>query len=48
MLTRPASVIAEIHRAYLAAGADIIETNTFNSTSRGAGRLRAGGRWPAS
>ncbi|MFI4879139.1 MAG: methionine synthase [Steroidobacterales bacterium] len=31
-LTRPA-VIAGIHRAYLAAGADIIETNTFNSNS---------------
>ena len=31
-LTRP-DVIAEIHRAYLAAGADIIETNTFNSNS---------------
>jgi 5-methyltetrahydrofolate--homocysteine methyltransferase len=31
-LTRP-EVVSEIHRAYLAAGADIIETNTFNSTS---------------
>ncbi|WP_455382679.1 methionine synthase, partial [Salinispira pacifica] len=30
-LTRP-DVIGEIHRHYLAAGADIIETNTFNST----------------
>jgi len=30
-LTRPA-VIREIHAAYLAAGADILETNTFNST----------------
>ena len=30
-LTRP-DVIAEIHRAYLEAGADIIETNTFNAT----------------
>ncbi|HEX3036738.1 MAG TPA: methionine synthase, partial [Thermodesulfobacteriota bacterium] len=30
-LTRP-DVIAEIHRKYLEAGADIIETNTFNST----------------
>lgn len=28
-LTRP-DLIAEIHRAYLAAGADIIETNSFN------------------
>src|SRR5216110_391514 len=32
ILTRP-DVIAEIHRAYLAAGADIIETNTFSSTA---------------
>ena len=31
-LTRP-DVIGEIHRQYLAAGADIIETNTFNATS---------------
>ena len=31
-LTRP-DVIWDIHRKYLAAGADIIETNTFNSTS---------------
>ena len=31
-LTRP-DVIAEIHRAYLEAGADLIETNTFNSTT---------------
>ena len=31
-LTRP-QVIREIHEQYLAAGADIIETNTFNSTS---------------
>jgi 5-methyltetrahydrofolate--homocysteine methyltransferase len=31
-LTRP-QVVADIHRAYLAAGADIIETNTFNSNS---------------
>ena len=31
-LTRPA-VIEEIHARYLEAGADIIETNTFNSTS---------------
>lgn len=30
-LTRP-DVIQEIHRKYLKAGADIIETNTFNST----------------
>ncbi|HEY0780023.1 MAG TPA: homocysteine S-methyltransferase family protein, partial [Gemmatirosa sp.] len=31
-LTRP-DVIAGIHRAYLDAGADILETNTFNSTA---------------
>ncbi|MDY6941870.1 MAG: methionine synthase [Pseudomonadota bacterium] len=30
-LTQP-EVIREIHRSYLAAGADILETNTFNST----------------
>ena len=30
-LTQP-DIIAEIHDAYLAAGADIIETNTFNGT----------------
>ncbi len=32
VLTRP-EAIAGIHRAYLEAGADIIETNTFNSTA---------------
>lgn len=32
VLTKP-EIIKEIHRAYLDAGADIIETNTFNSTS---------------
>ncbi|HEY4645260.1 MAG TPA: methionine synthase [Steroidobacteraceae bacterium] len=31
-LTQP-GIIAGIHRAYLEAGADIIETNTFNSTA---------------
>jgi 5-methyltetrahydrofolate--homocysteine methyltransferase len=31
-LTRP-DVITDIHRAYLDAGADIIETNTFNSSA---------------
>ncbi len=31
-LTRP-QIIAGIHRAYFEAGADIIETNTFNSTA---------------
>ena len=32
VLTQPA-IIQEIHAAYLDAGADIVETNTFNSTS---------------
>ncbi len=32
ILTQP-DIIREIHSAYLQAGADIIETNTFNSTS---------------
>src|SRR5256885_1749936 len=32
VLTRP-DVISEIHHEYLAAGSDIIETNTFNSTA---------------
>ncbi|WP_244240743.1 homocysteine S-methyltransferase family protein [Luteimonas yindakuii] len=31
-LTRP-DIIAGIHRAYLEAGADLVETNTFNATS---------------
>lgn len=31
-LTQP-QIISEIHQAYLAAGADIIETNTFNANS---------------
>ncbi|MBM4191764.1 MAG: methionine synthase [Gammaproteobacteria bacterium] len=31
-LVRP-DIISDIHRAYLEAGADIIETNTFNSTT---------------
>ncbi|BCT93996.1 5-methyltetrahydrofolate--homocysteine methyltransferase [Lysobacter helvus] len=31
-LSRP-EIIREIHDAYLAAGADLVETNTFNSTS---------------
>jgi 5-methyltetrahydrofolate--homocysteine methyltransferase len=30
-LTQP-EIIADIHRQYFAAGADIVETNTFNST----------------
>ena len=32
LLTRP-DVIAAVHRDYLAAGADLVETNTFNATS---------------
>ncbi|WDM69049.1 homocysteine S-methyltransferase family protein [Xanthomonas cucurbitae] len=32
LLTRP-EIIAGIHRAYLDAGADLLETNTFNATS---------------
>ncbi len=32
VLTQPA-IVAEVHRAYLTVGTDIIETNTFNSTS---------------
>jgi len=31
-LSRP-EIISDIHSAYLAAGADLVETNTFNSTS---------------
>jgi 5-methyltetrahydrofolate--homocysteine methyltransferase len=32
VLTRP-ELVLDVHRQYLAAGADIIETNTFNATS---------------
>jgi 5-methyltetrahydrofolate--homocysteine methyltransferase len=56
VLTRP-DVIADIHGEYLAAGADIIETNTFNATriamaDYGLEDLAreinvAGARWPA-
>lgn len=31
-LTRP-DVVADVHRAYLDAGADLVETNTFNATA---------------
>ena len=41
-ITAP-EIIAGIHREYLEAGADLIETNTFNATSDLAGRLRHGG-----
>jgi 5-methyltetrahydrofolate--homocysteine methyltransferase len=40
VLTRP-DVVREIHHAYLEAGADIIETNTFSSTAIRSGRLQA-------
>src|SRR5436190_41686 len=32
VLTQP-QIVEEIHRAYLEAGSDIIETNTFNATA---------------
>lgn len=41
VLTRP-DVIEEIHTAYLEAGADIIETNTFNGTTISQVGLAAG------
>ena len=41
-LTQP-DIIRAIHREYLAAGADIIETNTFNANADLAGRLRHAG-----
>ncbi len=37
-VTQP-QVIQEIHRQYFDAGADIIETNTFNSTTHFAWRI---------
>lgn len=39
-LTRP-DIIAELHEAYYAAGADISETNTFSATSIGQGEYEA-------
>jgi 5-methyltetrahydrofolate--homocysteine methyltransferase len=41
-LTRP-DIIAELHDAYFAAGADISETNTFSATSIGQGEYEAQG-----
>jgi 5-methyltetrahydrofolate--homocysteine methyltransferase len=41
-----ATSIREIHAAYLEAGADIIETNTFSAHRDRAGRLRAGRAGP--
>ena len=32
LLTRP-DLVAGVHSAYLAAGADLVETNTFNATA---------------
>ena len=43
-ITQPA-IIEEIHRQYLEAGADIIETNTFNSQADFPRRLRHGVAW---
>jgi 5-methyltetrahydrofolate--homocysteine methyltransferase len=40
VLTRP-DLVGRIHRAYLEAGADIIEANTFGST-----RIAQAPRWP--
>ncbi len=42
VLTQP-KIIQDIHEQYLAAGADIIETNTFNAQTHLHGRLRHGG-----
>jgi 5-methyltetrahydrofolate--homocysteine methyltransferase len=39
VLTQP-KIISEIHNAYLEAGADIIETNTFNAQAIGQARAR--------
>ena len=46
-LTQPEAIKA-IHIAYLEAGADIIETNTFSSTTHRPGRLRPGEPAPTS
>ena len=43
VITRP-DVILDIHRLYLEAGADLVETNTFSAQAISAGRLRARGR----
>ena len=44
-LTQP-QVVEAIHREYLDAGADIVETNTFTSTSVSLERLRPRSTWP--
>ena len=46
VLTRP-DVISDIHRAYLAAGADILETNTFSGTAIAQASLQTIGLWLA-
>ena len=47
ILTRP-DVVGEIHRAYLEAGADIIETNTFSVARRSRRPTTASSRWRTS
>ena len=42
-LTRP-DIIRDVHKAYLAAGADLIETNTFGATSIAAAGSYGSGR----
>ena len=48
VLTQP-EIISQIHEDYLAAGADLIETNTFNSNSVSlltfSNARRTSGRW---
>ena len=39
-ITQPDAIL-DIHRQYLEAGSDIIETNTFGAHQRGDGRFRA-------
>ena len=46
VLTRP-DVISEIHHAYLEAGADIIETNTFGATASRRPTTTWRGWWPS-
>ena len=43
-LTQP-DIIKAIHSAYFEAGSDIVETNTFNSTTHFDGRLPHGIAW---
>jgi 5-methyltetrahydrofolate--homocysteine methyltransferase len=45
VLTRP-EVVREIHAAYLAAGADVVETNTFNATAISQGEYGTAGLVP--